>query len=747
MSDAIARAVAAAKSAVASRAPAPERAAAFLQLGQTLDAHGLADRASRAYAQAVRALPSSHETYYALGVSLGRGERAAAAMDAFKASCKLAPRHAMSHRALAITTTMLDRHTETVHHLRTALRIQPVYDEAEFELAVSLQHLRNDTESLAVYDRLLARSPRNAPALTNRGTLLKDIGRQAEAAVTYERALRVAPGMAEVYNNLAVLAAGELREPKRALRLIAAGRAIERIASEPGYLRASGALEWSSAEGLALTQLRRFGEAAVAFGEAQRAFPQSSDTACYLALSRMRIADWKDVDEQLARASTFLRSGACERSWDPLYGLAMPHLRAPLLRQLAQGVTRRKMAMAVSARRALGPPTWWGRAAALARSTSSSSGSSSVPLRVGYLSADFRHHVMAFLTLGLLSRAVESKGFEVYALSLSPEDRTDWQARVRNAVSPRRFIDVSSASDGATHGKTDALSIARAIRDLELDVVVDLNGYTSYERSELLSLSLAPLTIQAVGYPGTMASDAVPYMLLDAIAMPPKPREALHERLVLQPHCYQVNDHARRLSLLRAEDNSGSGEAASEASSSKAAVAVGGGAGPVLVNFNQIYKISPATGALWCNLLLAQPGTTLWLLRQPADGEPNLRDELAACGVSRSRVVFAPLVNEIDDHLRRTAQAGLVVDTLEYNCHTTGSDALWAGVPMLTVPGESMASRVGRSLLEASAMAGGVVSSLREYVDVGAALIRPPPAWARLPDEDGKQSAPSPLWV
>lgn len=704
---AIAAAVEAVHATASARAPAAQQVSALLQLGEILDSYGQSKRATRAFAQAVRLAPSSHEAYYTLGVSLGRDKRATPAIDAFRISCALAPSHAESYRALAIAATMLHRTSEAAHALRTALHIRPSFDAAAFDLGVALQQQRRDNEAIAVYDGLLSRTSDHAAALTNRGTALKDQGRAAEAATSYERALRVAPQMVEVYNNLAVLTAGDLREPERALRLISVGRSLASASSM------ASSLEWASAEGLALTQLRRFGEAATAFDSAAHAQPASSDAICHLVLARMRIGLWQDSDEHLDRALSNLNAGECTQSWDPLYGLAMPRLRPLLLKSLANQFAARKARLYEPARHALGPITW-------SPYTLRGVGR---PLRVGYLSADFRWHVMAFLTLGLVKEAAQTEGFDVYALSLARKDGSEWQARFRSAIgSPHHFVDLSGSRHGAIR-ETDALSIAKAISALQLDILVDLNGYTTDERSEVLALNLARVSMHAVGYPGTMASRGVPYMLLDPTAMPPRPRHVLQERLVLQPHCYQVNDHAQvhlRLPTPSYVDTMAHINGKEGFKSS----------GPVIVNFNQIYKISPTAGALWCSMLLQEPTAMLWLLKQPADGEPNLRSEFAACGVANRRVRFAPLIHDIPVHLRRTARASLVADTPEYNCHTTGSDALWSGVPIVTVPGDSMASRVAQSLLKSSATIPGIVRSLREYVEVGAHLLHQDLRWA-----------------
>ena len=332
--------------------------------------------------------------------------------------------------------------------------------------------------------------------------------------------------------------------------------------------------------------------------------------------------------------------------------------------------------------------------------------------------------------VGSVVGAGGSSGLEVWTLSLSADDDSGWQPRfVHAAAAGRRFVNLSEIIDLA--GTSAA---ADRIASLGLDVLIDLNGYTTDERAELLAMGLAPVVMHAVGYPGSMGASFVPYMLLDRYAAPPlataRAREALSERLVLQPHCYQVNDHGRHpLPPSHAQQQQPQQPQQQQPQQPQQQPPPPqqppSSQRPILINFNQAYKLSRVAGELWCAALLRSgPDSRLWLLRQPDDAEPFLRAELAACGVhERRRVMFAPMVADIPGHLARVATASLGVDTPEYNTHTTGSDALWGGVPMVSAPGEPMAARVASSLLKATAMSSGVVGGLKEYVDAVAALV------------------------
>ena len=711
-----------------------QRFTQYVRLGDALVANGQLDRGAKAFSKALALEPTSHPVYYSLGVALGRAQHLEQAYSAFGHVVALAPLHAAAHRAHALSASMLGRPHEAATMLQRAVRADPKYEDAHFELGVALQQSHELAKALAQYDRLLALAPGHAGGHANRGTVLKDLGRPSDASDAYTRALRLKPRFGEVYNNLAVLCAGDLRQPERALRLIAIGRSLE----------ASSPLEWDSASGLALSQLRKLGEAAEAYAAAYRTNPSAADSSCSLLLARMRIAHWKDADALGRDTRRHLLMRGCQRTWDPLYGLAVPEMSPALLMTLSARIAQRKLALATTARAALAAAPWPPLASTVRLGSDGGRGSL---LRVGYLSADYRWHVMGFLTIGLLSEHANGFGrtqFDVHALSLAADDGTGWQPRFRRAVDgssrsghTSRFIDLSRPP-----ASSSAASLAREIRSLKLHILIDLNGYTTDERAEALALEPAPLLMHAIGYPGTLGASYVPYMLVDKHALPPHlGRVAMSERLVYQPHAYQANDHARTaLRAARAADDTATAAtttataataAATATAAAATAAATATAARPLdastlwLVNFNQLYKVSPSAGRLWCGLLRRVPAAKLWLLLQPADGEPHVGAELNACGIHAARRArFAPLEADVGRHLQRTRAASLLIDTVEYGCHTTASDALWGGVPMVTTGGAAMAARVGMSLMRADGAGEGVVASAKEYADVAAALLR-----------------------
>ena len=701
-------------------------------LGEAHAAAGALDRATQTLSLAIRLAPTASAPYATLGYAHGRRERFVESRAAFAGAVALAPADAASYYGLGLTLRYTGEAARSVGALRAALRAAPTHGAAHFELGISLQELGKFAAALQTYDALLARWPAHVGALANRGTVLRSLGRIDEARRAYVGALELAPAFPEVYNNLAVLETGtEAASPARALAILREGLRLDPANAQ-----------WHSNAAFELQRLRRFSEASAAFDTAAGLAPAAGYFFCTALNARKRIVDWRAHEALNARVAAMLRAaGGCDQrpgvgGWDPLYGLSYP-FRASLFRAVAAEIAEAKEAEAVRVAAALPPSP---RAAWHAVPPA---GAPPFRLRVGFVSADLRQHVMAFLTRGLFEhiagdaptrggRRRRRRALDVWAFSLNADDGSEWRRSIEESVADAardegggggdddgggggggeggRFVDLSA--------NLEADAAAARLRAAGLHALVDLNGFTTHERSELLALRPAPVAMHAVGFPGTMGARFVPYMLLDRAAAPPRAAAALTERLVLMPHCYQVNDHRSYAVEVREA-------AAAAAAAATAAAAAARRGGATLVNFNQLYKLTPTALRAWCGVLGAAPRASLWLLAQPADAAAHVWREAAACGLRRARVVIAPIEPRVAEHLARVGGAQLALDTPEYNCHTTGSDALFAGVPLLTLPGEQMASRVARSLVAATASLA-PVRSLREYEAAAARLVAAP---------------------
>jgi predicted O-linked N-acetylglucosamine transferase (SPINDLY family) len=323
-------------------------------------------------------------------------------------------------------------------------------------------------------------------------------------------------------------------------------------------------------------------------------------------------------------------------------------------------------------------------------------------LRIGYLSSDFHLHATAVLLVEALERRDPAR-FEVRLYSHSRDDGSALRARITTACDA--FVDVSGLSDREA---------AQRIRDDRVDVLVDLKGWTTGARTAVLAMRPAPVQVSWLGFPGTSGATFVDYAIVDPIVVPPGCSGEFTEKLAWMPECYQPNDSRREIGPAPGRAACGLPED-----------------GVVLCCFNHTYKIRPEVFDVWCALLREVPGSVLWLLESNAQARANLVREAGARGVGAQRLVFAPMASH-EAHLARLGHADLVLDTLPVNAHTTASDALWAGVPLVTCVGDAFVGRVAASLLHAVGLPELAVPDLAAYHALARALALDAPRRAAL---------------
>ena len=317
-------------------------------------------------------------------------------------------------------------------------------------------------------------------------------------------------------------------------------------------------------------------------------------------------------------------------------------------------------------------------------------------IRIGYFSADFRVHAVSILTAQLFEIHDRSK-FEIIAFSFGPDSDDEMRSRLERAFD--RFIDVGCKSDR---------EVALLARSLEIDVAVDLMGFTEHSRPEIFALRAAPLQVSYLGYLGTMGADYIDYMIADATIVPDRNQERFYEKIMYIPS-YQANDSKRRIAeriFTREELGLPS-------------------TGFVFCCFNNTYKITPHTFSSWMRILTRAKDSVLFLYAQDAAAEKNLRAEAGSRGVDANRLVFGKRL-PTPEYLARYRAADLFLDTLPYNAGTTASDALWAGLPVLTCPGEAFAGRVAASLLTAIRMPELIAATQAEYEELAVQLAHDP---------------------
>lgn len=318
-------------------------------------------------------------------------------------------------------------------------------------------------------------------------------------------------------------------------------------------------------------------------------------------------------------------------------------------------------------------------------------------IKVAYVSADFYNHATAVLMAELFEIHDKSR-FEIYAYSYGINIEDDWRIRLRKAF--EHFYEVSDWDDKA---------IAEHIQAQHIDIVIDLKGYTTHSRTGIFSYRPAPIQINYIGFPGTMGASFIDYIIADNTLIPPHLESFYSEKIIKMPHSYQPNDRHRVIgTTVPSKTQVGLPET-----------------GFVYCCFNNPYKVLPDTFAVWMRILHAVPDSVLWLLKDEPETEANLKQQATLAGIDASRLVFADRAS-LPDHLARHALADLFLDTLPYNAHTTTSDALWAGLPVLTCMGQSFASRVAGSLLNACGLNSLITESMADYERIAIELATQP---------------------
>ncbi len=524
--------------------------------------------------------------------------------------------------------------------LESALLLEPADASTWVNLGAVFQALRQPDDALACYDRAIGLAPHLPQPWNNRSLLLSDAGRYAEAASSAQSALRLNPSYPEAQNNLGIAL--------HALGLKAQAREHyeQAIKSNPHYAKALANL------GAVQFELGNFEEALIAMERALAIDPNSEFLPGLAQHARMRICNWQDFESRVDELKALTKNGLS--TCPPFAALSLmddPEIHRNLASQ------------------------WFTKKIALATRQSQTIPATQIKfrkLRIGYFSADFHHHATAHLMAGLFE-AHNKSSFDILAFSFGNQTNDPMSRRIRGGFS--QFIDVGQLSDE---------EIAKHARSLDLDIAVDLKGYTQDSRMRVFAYRAAPIQVGYIGYPGTVGSKILDYIITDHVVSPASAESDFTEKLIRMPVCYQCNDPARERpakSTLRTDHGLPS-------------------AGLVFACFNNSYKITPVVFAIWMRLLKSARDSTLWLLSDHQLANDNLRREAAKNGIDPSRVVFAPRVPTLE-HLERHHHVDIFLDTFPYNAHTTASDALWMGLPLVTHCGRSFASRVAASLLSA----------------------------------------------
>ena len=553
----------------------------------------------------------------------------------------------------------MKRYEEAAGYFRRLVRVFKTNLNVREALCYALQELGNESHAQgrylmaeACFEEALENQPENAAYLYNLGNAQRELGKTKEALLQYQKAIRLSPNDADIYNNL-----GNVQ--------------------------------------------RELGQLDLAIASYQKALdlnPNLYHAKVHLVHQKQHICDWQGLQADIAEIRHWVNT-VPQAQISPFAFLAMPTTTATEQKTCANNWLANRYTALIE----------HGRTLNFKYSLVASSAGKSKKIRIGYLSADFRLHPLAFLISELIELHDRSQ-FEIIAFSYGVNDQSSARARLEKAFD--EFHDIRALSE---------IDAAIKIHASNIDILVDLTGFTQTSRSGIAALRPAPININWLGFAGTMGETStgeilvaeIPtttasgqqggkqalfdYLLSDAFITPAEAAPDYAEKLLLLPDCYQPNDRKRPV-----------GKTPSRESCQLASDSF------VFCCFNQTFKITPEVFAVWMRLLKATPNSVLWLLDCNHWAKQNLMIEAEKLGVSAERLVFAPRI-AIADHLARHEHADLFLDTLPYNAHTTCSDALWMGVPVITCADDTFAARVAGSLLSAADLTELITYTLQDY--------------------------------
>ena len=565
-------------------------------------------------------------------------------------------------RLLGVIEAKRGRNQEALAYLKNASKYDPKNGLILSNIGNVYSALKLYKEALAAHEQAISLAPSYAEAYSNKGNVLSELKLYKEALAAHEQAISLAPSYAEAYSNKGNVLS-ELKLYKEALA--AYGLAIQ---LKPDYAEA-----WSNS-GIAFSELKIYDRAFMAYSKALEIKPDVDYLLGNFLCTKMLTVNWDNLSEYMTLLSENIQKGRKASLPFNLVGI----ISSPsLLLSAAQTFSENKFTEDFS----LGP--------IVKRSASK--------IRIGYYSADFHNHATAYLMAEFFELQNKNK-FELIAFSFGPNTQDESRQRILKAFD--QFIDVTELSDQ---------QVARLSREMGVDIAVDLKGYTKDSRPGIFSYRAAPIQVNYLGYPGTMGSPYMDYIIADPVLIPKSSQIFYSEKIAYLPNSYQVNDRSRKVSdrvFTRSECNLPD-------------------QGFVFCCFNNNYKITPSTLGSWSRILKHVEGSVLWLLEDSEIAKANLIKESEALGIKQERLVFAKRL-DLPEHLARHQLADLFIDTLPCNAHTTASDSLWAGLPVLTLLGEAFPGRVAASLLTAIDLPELITRSQDEYESVAIDLALNP---------------------
>jgi len=629
----------------------PDCVEAFYNMGSALQAKGNLDLAIDSYKKALAIKPDYAEAYNNMGNALKAKGEFVAAIESFKQAVQVNPDYAESYSNMGIVLHDNGDLDSAIDNYKQALKLRPHYAEAYNNMGNALKAKGDFQLAIDSYNQAVKINPNYAEAYSNMGVSFQGKGDLDAAILSYSRALKIQPDYADAFNNLGNTFR-EKSNPDAAIRSYK-----KALKSNPLYAEACSNM------GLAFKDKGDIPAAINSFKQALQIKPDYAYARAQKLFQQSHICDWVDIQEEQALIPEL---GVSTYPISPFTMLSFEDCperhRVRSKNYIAQTYPLATVALA---------PILLKNAR---------------PIRIGYFSADFHNHATMYLMIKVFENHNKNE-FEINAYSFGPHSDDDMRQRLASAVDV--FHDVSHMSDQ---------DIALAAQTHGIDIAVDLKGFTKGGRFGIFTYRPAPIQISFLGYPGTSGAGFMDYIIADSTVIPEQFEHCYSERIIRLPHTYQPNDDTRVISdVAFTKPELGLPEH-----------------GFVFCCFNKSYKISALEFDIWMRILNQVEGSVLWLLKPNKWVESNLKKEAKKRGIESNRIIFADKIN-LDKHLARHRFADLFIDTFNCNAHTTTSDALWAGLPVVTLLGKGFAARVAGSLLTAIGLPELIVETQEDY--------------------------------
>ncbi len=561
--------------------------------------------------------------------------------------------HALTQQGIALQGDA--KHAEALDVFKQALQINGKDFASLYSMGISLGATGKKIEALESFTQAAEAAPHLALAHFAKAQSYADIGLADDAVICFDKAIEVDPSYTQAYTNKAALLQAIDRHHDALLTLVAC------VEVDPDNFTAF------EGQGQLLGQFKQYDLSVNAFKRALQINPTYSYGEGHLMHARLSCCDWTDFEESRESIFAGIRTG--KKACGAMTVMSITD-DAALARQCIETYAKDKY----------GDPLfklWNGEKYAHRRK------------RVAFISADFRIHPVGYLLIEMIENFDKEK-FELTGVFTGTPDGSDLWKRYRCAFD--HYLDAKNMP---------SLELAKLLRAMEIDIAIDLSGHTEGTKLDVLSHRPAPVQMTYLGFPGTLGLPFIDYLIADPRIIPPESQQHYREKILYLPHCYLPRD----TSVVPSPETPKRSDFGLPEE------------GFIFCSFNHDYKINPPMFKIWMDLLKEVPGSVLWLMKLNESAQENLSKEAVKHGVDPDRLVYATRVPRVEDHLARYRLAGLFLDTFPYNGHTTAGDALSSGLPVVTLCGNSFASRVAGSLMYDIGVNDLVSDSLQQYHD------------------------------